>query len=321
MDIVQLRNFVTTSELLHFARSAERLGITQSALSRSIQRLEKELGFRLFSRANKWDVQLTIAGEVYRKEALRLLHDLEHARQLALTAEHGDAGKLVIGTISSMLGQGAFIDAIAELRRKSPLAVLEIVDSTSGELLKLLEAHKVDLAFLRLSADFADDRLICRKLFMDKLMLVVPKDHRLAAAKRIRVADLAQENFILVPGEVSAVFRNYVLDFCRIRGSFNPRIVQEVSNNYTALRLVAAKCGITLVSSAYRGTFAEHVTYLELDDFQPELAMFALYPGNRPIPLADKFIREFRLKYDMRERSDVSGSGDPACPAGDLPEC
>jgi len=299
MDATQLRYFVETAKRLHFAHAAEQLGISQSALSKSIQKLETELGFALFSRSNKWNVQLTVPGEVYLREALRILHDLESARTLALTAQHGESGYLVIGTISSMLGQTAFIDTMAEIRRKSPQAVLEIIDSTSGELLHLLKEHKVDLAFLRLGADPKPDceGFSCRKLFMDQLLLAVPKGHRLGKKSRIHVADLAPEHFVLVPGAVSAVFRNYVLDFCRSKGGFEPKIVQEVNNNYTALRLVAAGCGVTLISSAYKGTFSEHLSYLPLADFQPELPMFALCPEDREIPLAERFIGTFLRKY------------------------
>jgi len=302
MDFVQLHYFVETASRLHFARAAEQLGISQPALSKSIQKLEKELEFKLFSRANKWDIQLTVPGEVYLREARRILQDVAYAKNLALTAAHGESGRLVIGAISSMLGQDAFIDAVSESQRKTPRAVFEVIDSTSGELLALLKEHKIDLAFLRLPPKLSDEHFQCRKLFMDRLLAVVPKGHRLAAKEKISVDYLARERFVLVPDAVSGVFRSYILDFCRTKGGFEPNIVQEVNNNYTTLRLVAVRCGVTIVSSAYRGFLSEHLCYLPFADFQPELPMFAVCPSDRTSLLAEKFIQELLRAHRKRNR-------------------
>ena len=298
MEIRQLNYFVVLAHELHFARAAEKLGITQPPLSRSIQKLEKELGVRLFSRANKWDIQLTEAGKALLGEAERLLPGFEEAGNLARAAAAGEFGRLTVGAISSMIGHRAFIDTLAQMQTRHPKAVIEIVDSTSGGLMEMLNEHTVDLALMRLAPHADTEGLKVEKLYSDRLLAVLPRRHRLAERETFPVSALRQEKFILVPGTVSAVFRNYILDLCRTRGGFEPVISHEISNSYTALRLTAAGAGITLVSAAYEGVFADRVCYKRFSDFPAALPMYAVMPGGGPTPLARNFLK--LLKQELR---------------------
>lgn len=291
MNLTYLKYFVTTAKELHFARAAEVLGITQPPLSRGIQKLEEELGAQLFARTNKWKVSLTASGRAFLPEAERLLRQAEYAANLARSVSQGESGRLTIGAISSMIGHPAFIDTLANMQKHYPQAVVEIVDSTSGMLEVQIREHSIDLALMRLPENFRDDELVSRKLYDDRLSLVLSKRHRLARKNSLNVAALADEPFILVPEKVSGVFRNYIRNFCRIRGGFEPRISQEISNSYTALRLTAAGVGITMVSSAYDGMFGDRLCYRNLSDFQPVLPMYAVHSAENVNPLAETFLR------------------------------
>lgn len=297
MEIKQLRYFTVLARELHFARAAEHLGITQPPLSRMIQNLEKELGVRLFSRENKWDIRLTEAGKTLLAEAEKILPRLEDAAALARAAENGCCGRLTIGAISSMIGHRAFIDTLAAMQKEVPRAVIEIVDSTSGELAGLLAEHAIDIALMRLPphGDFREFRT--EVLYTDTLLAALPAGHRLAKKSSFPVSALKQERFILVPEKVSSVFRHYILDLCRQQGGFEPLIHHEISNSYTALRLAAAGAGITLVSSAYNGTFSDRVVYRPFSDFPAELPMYAVSPSCNQSPLAQKFLH--RLKEQL----------------------
>lgn len=290
MNLTAIEYFVVTAKELHFAHAAEKLGIAQPPLSRSIQKLEAELGVQLFSRDNKWKVSLTAAGEAFLPEAERLLRQTQYACNLARSVSQGMAGRLTVGAISSMIGHSAFIDALADMQKQYPHAVVEIVDSTSGQLEEQIREHSIDLALMRLRKDFADEELLYRKLYDDQLSLVLSCRHRLAKYPVLTVAMLADEPFILVPEKVSGVFRNYIRDFCRSRGGFDPEISREISNSYTALRLTAAGVGITMVSSAYDGIFGDRLCYRTLSDFQPSLPMYAVYPAETTNPLASTFL-------------------------------
>ena len=151
MELRHLRYFAVLARELHFARAAEQLGITQPTLSRTIQHLEKELGVHLFSRENKWNISLTEAGRTLLAETEKILPKLDDAMTRTRAVGSGICGRLTVGAISSMIGHPAFIDTLAQMQKNVPRAVIEIVDSTSGELQEMLAERSVDVALMRLA--------------------------------------------------------------------------------------------------------------------------------------------------------------------------
>ena len=287
MELTQLRYFILTAKELHFARAAAKLGVTQPSLSRGIQTLEKELGIVLFRRTNKWHVALTAAGEAFLPEAEKALRQLRYAENRAKAAGEGRFGRLTVGALSSTLGKTAFIDTLAEMNRKYPGVALEVIDSNSAELMVQMRERALDLAFMRSSPELSgDEELICEKCYDDPLAVVLPRSHRLARKRELRVADLAEERFILVPMRTSPAFRNYVCGFCAAKGGFTPLTSDEISSSYAALRLVEAGMGITVVSATYAGLFKERLCYRQFSDFHPMLPVYAVYTdAGGPPPL------------------------------------
>ena len=92
----QIEIFLTLADELHFGRTAERLKITQAALSKDISALEKSVGCRLFDRTDKWNIRLTSAGKAYREEIKILPDRLSLATERAKQAERGESGMLTI---------------------------------------------------------------------------------------------------------------------------------------------------------------------------------------------------------------------------------
>ena len=120
--------------------------------------------------------------------------------------------------------------------------------------------------------------------------MVLPRTHRLAGKKDLKVADLAQERFILVPMRTSPAFRNYVCGFCAAKGGFEPLITDEISSSYAALRLVEAGMGITIVSATYAGLFGERLCYRQFSDFRPVLPVCAVYADAGSSPPLKNFL-------------------------------
>jgi|GEM_PF-491134 len=291
MELNQLQYFIHTAKELHFARAASKLGVTQPSLSRGIQTLEKELGTELFHRDNKWHVTLTAAGEAFLPEAEKALRQLRYAENRARAAGKGKFGRLTIGAIASTLGKRAFIDTLAEMQREYPDVTMEVIDSNSAALSAQIRDRSLDLAFLRSAPELAeDDELVCEKIYDDPLAVVLPRSHKLANKKNLKVSDLAQERFILVPMRTSSSFRNYIFGFCSAHGGFTPRTTDDISCSYAALRLVQAGMGITVVSATYAGLFSERLRYRQFCDFQPKLPVYAIHADSGSPPPLKKFL-------------------------------
>ena len=291
MELTQLKYFILTAKELHFARAAAKLGVTQPSLSRGIQTLEKELGVILFQRTNRWHVALTPAGEAFLPEAEKALRQLRYAETRAKAAGEGKFGHLTIGAIASTLGKRAFVDTLAEMRREFPEVTVEVIDSNSAALTAQMRERAIDLAFLRSAPELdQDDELVCEKIYDDPLAVVFPKTHRLAKKKDLKVADLAQERFILVPMRTSPSFRNYICSFCSAHGGFMPLTADDISCSYAALRLVEAGMGITVVSATYAGLSPDRLCYRQFCDFRPSLPVYAVYSDAGSPPPLKKFL-------------------------------
>src|SRR5262245_43907459 len=102
MDLPELRSFLAVAETLHFSRAADRVGITQPALSQQVRRLEEQLGLTLFHRTSR-RVRLTNAGRALVVGARRVLADLEQAERLCRDAAAGEAGQLTVAAIGAPL--------------------------------------------------------------------------------------------------------------------------------------------------------------------------------------------------------------------------
>ncbi len=304
MELNQLRYFVLTAKELHFARAAEKLGVTQPSLSRGIQLLEKELGTALFHRANKWHVELTAAGCAFLPEAEKTLRQLKYAESRARAAGEGKFGRLIIGAIASMLGKTAFTNTLIKMQRTYPEVAMEVIDSNSTGLSEQMRERALDLALLRSSPELsADEELVCEKIYDDPLAVVLPRKHRLAKQKELRAADLATERFLLVPRRTSPEFRNYICSFCMKHGGFSPWIQDEISSSYAALRLVEAGMGITIVSATYAGLFSERLCYREFCDCRAALPIYAVYADSNASPPLKNFLS--LLKNNLKHTPEI----------------
>ena len=295
MNSDYLESFVAVAEELHFAKAAARLNISQPQLSRRICSLEKSLGTSLFDRSNKWHVNLTSAGKVFLSEAKIMLKTLEKAQRSVLAAACGSSGSLVIGAISSMLGQKCFIDSVREMQLAYPGVTINIIDSTSTGLKKALGRQDIDLALMRPFGE-QNEELNEILLFHDRLTVAMANDHPLAKKQEVRIADLKNENIILVPTSQAEKFREYIAEFCLTYGNFMPKVRHETSSSYTALKLAAAKLGVTIVSASYKMMFQNILTFRDFKEFTPVLPIVAVYACNNNSPALSNFLRILKQK-------------------------
>jgi DNA-binding transcriptional LysR family regulator len=260
MELRHLRYAVALADELHFARAAARLHIAQPPLSQQIKALENELGVRLFDRTSR-RVGLTDAGAAFIAEARRTLASAEQAIEAARRAARAETGRLAVGYVSSASYE--LLPAVLRaFRRRAPDVLLVLEEMNSSEQSRGVLAGTLDLGFVRRPPP-TDRRLADTVVRREPIVVAVPRDHALAAARAIRLRELALEPFVIFPARPRPSWADVVLDLCRSAG-FEPRVVQEAVEMVSALSLVAAGIGIALVPGAVRAVRRPGVVFRPL---------------------------------------------------------
>jgi DNA-binding transcriptional LysR family regulator len=260
VELRHLRYAVALADELHFARAAARLHIAQPPLSQQIKALEDELGVRLFDRTSR-RVGLTDAGAAFIAEARRTLASAEQAIEAARRAARAETGRLAIGYVSSASYE--LLPAVLRaFRRRAPDVLLVLEEMNSSEQSLGVLAGTLDLGFVRRPPP-PDRRLAGTVVRREPIVVAVPRDHALAAARAIRLRALALEPFVIFPARPRPSWADAALDLCRGAG-FEPRVVQEAVEMVSALSLVAAGIGIALVPGAVRAVRRPGVVFRPL---------------------------------------------------------
>ncbi|MEZ2126434.1 MULTISPECIES: LysR family transcriptional regulator [unclassified Sinorhizobium] len=267
MDQRLLTSFVTLAEELHFVRAAERLRITQSALSQQIAKLEQELGLQLFSRTRR-RVTLTDAGQSFLEEGRIALRQLNLAVDMAKRAAEGRSGRLTIG-FADAAALNVLPTLTSEFARRYPGVNLILHEMMSSEQVEALRAGRIQIGLLRPIFDNEDFETAL--LMREPYVVAVSSNHRLAANDVIRLAELADEGLITTrPVKALYLERNFRNPFKR--AGIQPRIVQEVNELHAILGLVAGGLGVALFPRSIIKLHLEGVLYKPLHPDETPMA-------------------------------------------------
>jgi LysR family hydrogen peroxide-inducible transcriptional activator len=243
MELDQLRYFVMVGRWLNVTKAAEELGISQSALSRSIQKLEEELGQTLLERKTR-AVALTDAGEFLWARAQEILRLAEDTR--AEMTEQKLTGRVRVGAIPTVAPY-----LLPEILRRFaiayPQASVIVQEQTTERLLKSCTESELDLAIL--STPWPVKYLEVEPLFDEDLWLCLPTDHALVAQGTIRLKDVEPYPFVLL--DEAHCLSGQVLSFCR-RRSQDPVVVERTSQLTMVQELVALGHGISFIPEMAR---------------------------------------------------------------------
>ena len=292
MELRHLRYFVAVGEEQHYGRGAQRLRVAQPALSRQIQDLEEEIGFKLFDRLSR-GVKLSAAGKLFLEEARRILQQVNDATRRAKRVASGQSGTLRVGFIESMSWHGVVPDSFREFRERHPDAELQIKPLSSLEQVQSVRSGQLDAGFLFTIANI-DRELAQLDIALVNLVLAVPKGHPLAKSKALRLRDLSSASFIWFPRRESPLFYDRLMHACFRGGLKSPRIVQEGLNEATILSLVSCGLGIAFVSSATRWRCPESVTLVSVTDLKLPLPFALIWRKDNGSPLLAKFVADVR---------------------------
>ncbi len=300
MELHRLRYFLAVAEELHFGRAAERLHIVQSALSKQVSALERELEVELLDRSH--GVALTPAGRTLRDEARVILLQADRAFALTKAVARGEIGSLSIGFIISAMWC-VLPPVLREHRRLNPDLSFHLNELGSPQQLDLLRDGSLDVGFVRALA--LDPHLELEPIWREKIVVALADDHPAAANEVVDLAELKDEAFILQarslgPPGLHEIFTSMCLD-----AGFTPRL--EEANSTAGLSMVSMGLGVALVPESAQDTAFPGITFRPLTKATPELDLVMAY---RP-DSASSALRAF-IETARRVVPTIKGHGTPA---------
>ena len=240
MNLRDLRYLVALADLRHFGRAAAACHVSQPTLSTQVRKLEEELGVSLVERAPR-QVMLTPAGRDIAERARRVLADVEQMRETARRTADPEAGTVRLG-IFPTLGPYLLPHVVPGVRARFPKLELLLVEEKTEVLLGMLREGRLDAAVLALPLH--EDWVEAEFLFEEPFMLAVPSQHPLANRHGLRLADLANQNLLLL--EDGHCLRDQALEVCTLSGAGEKEGFRATSLE-TLRQMVAAGVGITLL--------------------------------------------------------------------------
>ena len=293
MELRHLRYFVAVAEELHFSRAAERLHIGQPPLSQAIQSLEADIGAQLFERSKRW-VRLTEAGKLFLQDARHILALSGLAAETARRAQRGETGELRIGFTFSVPFTPLFAAVINRYRQQFPAVSLNLHEMATQPQLEAISQRAMDIGFIRPpeggEASIPTDTFKVTRLLKDRLVLVLPSNHALAAKRKLAIKELSQEAFVMYPQSAGTGIHPQIVRLCREAG-FSPRVVQEAGESSTVIGLVAAGCGISILPASFERIQLEGVCYRPITDAAATTALLLVQRQGEKTAQVDEFVK------------------------------
>ena len=280
-----LRYFIEVARSLHVRRAAERLHIAQPALTQNIQQLESELGVELFHRESR-HLRLTEAGQIFLTEAEQSLRQFNHAQKTAQRAARGEVGKLVLG-FQSTAGLSVVPSLLQNFRREFPEVEITLIESGSTAQKLALRSGEIDIGLIYALPDAS---FAYRELERESLVIALPQDHPLAAKDSVAIAELAQEVFILPSNSTAEALYHAVMTECADAG-FQPKKVQEITTAQTALGLVAARFGVSILPASVQVLIRRGVILRPIRDSQIQVGLTFLWMEDSRSPVLANLVK------------------------------
>lgn len=244
MEFHQLRYFVAAAEELSVSKAAERVHVSQPALSRQIRLLEEEIGLRLFDRIRQ-RIHLTDAGKFFLLKARQLLCDSEMAVQRVREDFGGVRKTLRLGFLSPFLDD-LVAPVVREFQQRHPNSKVSLFDLPPRAQLDRLRLRELDIGLLGNLDDGERTSLDVRSLSKHRFVAVLPESHRLAARKSVKLADLAGDDWVSLSNTFFPKRREFLTNTCEQAG-FVPRIVSETDSLPMMLAEIGTGGGVGLM--------------------------------------------------------------------------
>jgi DNA-binding transcriptional LysR family regulator len=282
MELRHLRYFTAIVQWKGYRQASQRLHIAQPSISQAVADLEGELGIKLFSREGR-SAKLTPEGQVFYVEALKTLAQAERSVTTAQRAAKGEIGTLGIG----FMGFTACLflpGLIRKYKARHPGVAMRLVEDVPGGQDIAFDRGEIDIAFTRPLAADRRAHYHTRLIFSEPLVAALCKSQKIRA-KRIRIADLAGERFIVFQRSSSPEVFDTIVRVCNDNG-FSPRLQNELNNMNSVLATVEAGEGVAIIPASARNLRADNVSFFRLQPDEVRLDFVVAWQKREPsIPL------------------------------------
>jgi len=258
VDWDQLHYFKVLAKTNSFTHASNELNLSQPALSRSISRLEEEVGVPLFERKSR-GVQLNQYGQIFLEHTNRALSELTEAKQKIndmVDPSHGTIHIAFVQTLSSSYVP----DLISRFHEKYPGIQFQLSQNITRKILNEIHSAKINIGFCSPQEPYP--QLSSIPIRKEELVLIVPKNHRLAGKESVQLHEVAEDPFIFFkPGTALYVL---IENLCHQSG-FDPKKTFEGFEERTVADLVGANLGVALIPR-FSGLDTEKVSVIHVEN-------------------------------------------------------
>ncbi|BBX32943.1 MULTISPECIES: LysR family transcriptional regulator [Mycolicibacterium] len=293
MHLDELQWFVVLAETEHVTDAAAELGVSQPTLSRALARLEDQLGAPLFDRVNR-RLHLNAYGQILLEHARRSIAEIRSATERIAALRDPDTGTVRLAFLHSQASW--FVpDLLRRFRAEAPRVQFDLVQGAAHVIVEQLANGQADLAI----TSPRPDGYRWRGLYLERLCLAVPRDHRLASRARIRLADAAGEPFVaLAPG---FGLRQLTDELCAEAG-IAPQVVFEAMEIPTMEGLVAAGFGVAVVPVPRPERAEPGAVYVPLAAASAKRQLGLAWSAERQLPPAAQRFADFVIRQTYEDK-------------------
>jgi DNA-binding transcriptional LysR family regulator len=294
VEVRHLQAVLVLAEELNFTRAAERLHITQSALSKQIIEIEKHHGFHLFTRENKRNVELSEVGRIFAEEARSALLHIDRAVQLGRAACKGSETILTVG--HSPDADQAWVSTVLAIRLPQyPTLRIQLISEFSSELVRGVTAGELDLAFV--TAPPENSQITTVAFAQTPLCVALPLTHSAAEKKSIGLPDLARDEWILFARRVHPGVRDAIQN-AATREGIAPKRAHDIFTVQQAVHLVSENVGVAILAQpAAAGFSTDGVVVKPISDASLCFKTCVIMRTDDDSRLANEFARSFLRKF------------------------
>jgi len=284
MELRGLRSFLMLGKALHFAKAAEKLFITQPALTKQIQQLEADLAVQLFNRTKR-TVSLTLAGEYLMEEAEFILNHVDNVVEATRRKAKGEEGEIKIGFVGSAM-QNIIPRLLKKLSVEHPSIYASLDELNNKDQLDALANDKIDIGFVRL--ENVHKGFQQQTVFEDSFSLVVAKGHPLCEPFK-SLSDFKEERFIFFSNDYSQEYYDNIMSIFKDHG-FEPTVAYRSVQANSIFRLIEQRLGVAIVPSALANGVDLDIAFISLAHLPQRTKLLAVWSEKNRNDSLKKFL-------------------------------